>query len=85
MVSLTNCGFSTRLGFHILNTEERGREPPPEWVGSVSMGRPSWAFLGSISAQFAPRSISCILDHWSLQLWTLDVVISVTKLRDLYA
>jgi hypothetical protein len=49
------------------------------------MGWPSWAFLGSISAQFAPRSISCILDHWPLQLWTLDVVISVTKLRDLYA
>jgi hypothetical protein len=85
MVSLVNGGFPMRLGLHLLNTEERGRKPTPERVGSVGLGRPAWAFLGSVSAQFSPRSISCILDQWALQLWTLDVVISTTKLRDLYA
>jgi hypothetical protein len=85
MASLMNGGFPTRLGFHILNTEERGCEPAPERARPVGLGRPTRALLSSVSAQFAPRSISCTLDHWPLQLWALDVVIFAVKLRDLYA
>jgi hypothetical protein len=85
MTSLVNGGLHTRLGFHVLKIEERGREPTPEWVGPVGMGQPAWAFLGSVLAHFYPRSIFCILDHGPLQLWALDVVISATKLNDLYA
>jgi hypothetical protein len=57
----------------------------PKGAGPVQTGRPAWALLGSVSAQFAPRSISCTLDYCPLQLWALDVVISTIKLRDLYA
>jgi hypothetical protein len=81
MVSLVNGGFSTRLGFHVVNTEERGRELTPERGMAVSMGWPAWAFLGSVSAQLYPCSISCTLDHWPIQLWALDIIISATKLR----
>jgi hypothetical protein len=84
-MSLANGGLPLRLGLHLLNTEERGPELPPEGVGPVRTGQPTWAVLGSGSAQIAPRSIFCTLDHWPLQLWALDVVISATKLRDLYA
>jgi hypothetical protein len=85
MASLTNGSLPTRLRFHELNTEERGHEPALERAGPIGMGRPAWALLGSVSDQFAPRSISCTLDHGPLQLWALDIVISATKLRDLYA
>jgi hypothetical protein len=84
-VFLVNGSLPTQLGFHLFNTEERGPEPPPEGAGPVGMGRLAWAFLGSVSAHFSPRSIFCILDHGTLQLWALDVVISTIKLRDLYA
>jgi hypothetical protein len=58
------------LGLHHLTPSKGGPEPAPEGAGSV---------------QFAPRSISCTLDYCPLQLWALDVVISATKLGDLYA
>jgi hypothetical protein len=70
---------------HELNTEERGSQTDTRTVGPVRLGRLAWALLGSVSAQFAPWSTSCTLDHWPLQLWALDVVISAIKLRDLYA
>jgi hypothetical protein len=85
MVSLTNGGLPTRLGFHELNIEERRPEPPPERVGLTGLGRPSWAFPGPVSAHLVTRFVFCILDHGPLQLWALDVVISATKLRGLYA
>jgi hypothetical protein len=85
MASPENGGLPLRLGLRLLNNEERGTRTAPEGARPVRMGRPAWALLGSVSAQFAPRSISCTLDHWPLQLWALDVVISAIKLRDLYA
>jgi hypothetical protein len=85
MASLANGSFSTRLGFHLLNTEEREPKPSPEGAGLVGMGQPTWAFLGLISAHFSLCSIFCILDHGPLQLWALDVIISAAKLGDLYA
>jgi hypothetical protein len=60
MASLANGRLHTRLGFHVLNTEERGVANRYQ----NELGRLAWAFLGSASAQFSPRSISCILDHW---------------------
>jgi hypothetical protein len=38
MASLVNGGFSTRLGFHVFNTEDWGREPPPEGAGPTGLG-----------------------------------------------
>jgi hypothetical protein len=38
MASLTNGGFPTRLGFRVVNIEERGRESHPEGVGPVRTG-----------------------------------------------
>jgi hypothetical protein len=72
-------------GCNYLTPKKEGREPTPERVGPVRTAQPSWALLGSFSDQFSPRSISCTLYHWPLQLWALDVITSATKLRDLYA
>jgi hypothetical protein len=48
MASLTNGGVPTRLGFHLLNTEERGgREPAPERTGPTGLGL-SWPGLGPV-------------------------------------
>jgi hypothetical protein len=85
MASLANGGFPARLGFHVLNTEERGPEPSSEETRPIGLGRPAWAFPGPVSAHLVTRFVFCILNHSPLLLWALDVVISATKLRDLYA
>jgi hypothetical protein len=40
-----------------LTPKKGGRKLTPERAGSVRLGWPAWALMGSISAQFAPRSI----------------------------
>jgi hypothetical protein len=47
MSSLVNGGFPTCLGFHLLNTEERGPEPPLERAGPTGLGL-SWPGFGPI-------------------------------------
>jgi hypothetical protein len=72
MASLTNGGLPTRLGFHVLNTEQRGREPTPERAGPVGMGRPARAFLGSVwsSLLHAPPLALWIIGPFNNGLWT---------------
>jgi hypothetical protein len=53
-------------GCTYLTPSKERPEPVPEGAGPVRMGRPAWALLGSISAQFAPRSIFCTLDYCPL-------------------
>jgi hypothetical protein len=77
--------FYMRLGLHLLNTEERGTRTAAIRGSAGPNGPVDLGLLGSVSAQLSPRSISCTLDHWPLQLWALDVVTSTIKLRDLYA
>jgi hypothetical protein len=38
MASLANGCFPTLLGFHLLNTQVRGSEPPLEGAGPTSLG-----------------------------------------------
>jgi hypothetical protein len=82
---LDNVSGEWRLAPAKLNTEERGTRTAARrgWAGPNGP-----AGLGSSGLGFGPigpQSISCTLDHWPLQLWALDVVISAIKLRDLYA
>jgi hypothetical protein len=58
MASLMNGGFHTRLGLHLLNTEERGCEPAPERIGPMRPGRPAWAFSGPVQARSFSRGSS---------------------------
>jgi hypothetical protein len=78
MVSLMNGSFPTRLGLHLLDTKERG-------ACQKGLGQLACAFRRPVSAHLVTRLIFCIFDHGTLQLWALDVVISASKLSDLYA
>jgi hypothetical protein len=49
MASLANGSFPTCLGFHLLNTEERGREPTLERARPVGLGLSRLSFAPDCS------------------------------------
>jgi hypothetical protein len=65
MASLVNGGFTTRLGFHLLNTEERERKLTPERAGRSAWAGPPRPFL----TRFRPS----LLHAPSLEFWIIGV------------
>ena len=53
--------------------------------GEEGVGRPAWPILSPVRLRLLPRVVSCTLGFFLLRIWALDVVISATKLRGVYA
>jgi hypothetical protein len=61
MASLGNGVLPMRLGFHVLNNEERGREPTQKRSGPIRPGGQLGPFLGQFGLVLLPAAH---LDHW---------------------